>query len=152
MRIWVLVLLSGCSLYFGEDHPGSTGQPRTCAERVSFAPVTSDARDEELTVDQNGVNVCLHLDTTQIELADLEVSSSAVNGTSSKLEATLLDSAFQPITEGDDVIDTSGKPSATMQLHWVAPPLTKTDVILWVRAQDRPAAADLQIELFDPDF
>jgi hypothetical protein len=154
MKRIALLLLSGCSLYLGDsqDDTAQVTEPMTCGRNVSLAPdVITMSWQLYDAVDANGIDLCIHLDATKLDVAQLHVTTPWFPGTQSDVLVQLEDTQFTPIaTAAEFTTTTSDGAILTMaELNW-NPSAKIQDVVLWTRARGPAVTPGLDVTFQDP--
>src|SRR5262249_29630555 len=122
MRI-ALLLLSGCSLYFGPSHDGTAEaiEPMICGRNVSLAPdVITTSWQLHDSVDADGIDLCVHLDATKLDVAQLHVTTTWFPGVQSNVLVQLEDAQFAPLATAWEHTETTpqGQTVTMAELDW----------------------------------
>ena len=128
-------------------------EPRTCSAHITLAPVDSGmpaTQELPLTLDHDGVDLCIHLDPSALVRAHFAASSSPEPGTASSLMSRLEDPTFTPIVDGWDVTIGSTDPTTRMTLEWSPATTAPLDVVVWLHAVQDTATTKVAVTLFDP--
>lgn len=131
--------------------PTAMPTPGTCTD-VALTPDSTLMASQTLplTIDTQGIALCLHLDATMLARAHFSAGTPSQPGTSSSFEQVLLDASGQVIVAGWDVTLGATSPTTYAHLEWSPAGGQTTDVklIVWTRAGS--ATTSLGVSLFDP--
>jgi hypothetical protein len=100
-----------------------------------------------LTLDHDGVDICVHLDPGSFTRASFSVDSPPEAGSAASIAGRLEDSTFASIADGTEV--TVGT-NTSMEIDWMPPAGTTTDVVVWLHAVSAAATTTVQMSYFDP--
>lgn len=142
------LLLIGCAADRKPAPPPDVTQPRSCATSVNL-----DGRPVNLPptlLDATGINVCAHLDASQLIRAEFAASTDQRAGDASGFAVTLERADRTPILDGWDVSVGDSPPQTFLNLEWSPPPGQSLDVIVWFRSTGSPSQTQLGLDLFDP--
>jgi hypothetical protein len=153
-RIAIAALLwSGCAT--NHDSRGIIhSQPSACATTASVvgaAGVDAQVALGPYMLDDNGVAVCLQLDTRQMSRAEFAASTDRHGGDTSGFAAQLESSNGTTILDGWDVSYGDAPPETFLDLEWGGVAVgAVTDAVIWVYATDSAESTTLSLELLDP--
>ena len=154
-----LALVAGSTAGCVTDHhsdpdPAPIVQPHSCIADVTLDGSTGTpqpTRVGPLTLDQNGLTICLHLDATQnLGAAHFAAETDAQNGTASAFTTVLQDDSFATLQDSWDVTVDSSQPHTFANLEWNAPLHVQTDAMLWIRTRGQASSTMVSVALFEP--
>lgn len=144
------------------DAAAQVTPPEGCDEEVTLAPESAGLPASDsvgpFDVDQDGVDICLHLDGTAIGRNHFMSQSDQEQGEVSSYQLLLIDHDGNVLREGWDVSFGVEDPSTFANVEWapwgpeVAPEDHLADVVLRARTKtDAPAPPTrIDVALFDP--
>jgi len=153
MKVALALVLVGCASQHSSDPaPLPVAPPPACTQNITLvgAITTAPTRVGPLALDAAGADLCIRLDATQMQRAHFMASSDERTGTTSGLEAVLQRPDGTAVLDGWDVSVGLTQPKTFLNVEWDPPVGQTTDVVVWVRASDAPAAASIDLDLFDP--
>ena len=154
-----LALVAGSTAACVTDHhsdpdPAPIVQPHSCIADVTLDGSTGTAQPTHvgpLTLDQNGLTICLHLDATQnLGAAHFAAETDAQNGMASAFTTVLQDDNFATLQDSWDVTVDSSQPHTFANLEWNAPLHVQTDAMLWIHTRGQASSTMVSIALFEP--
>lgn len=155
-----LLLVSGACVvdHHNDPNPAPAIQPHNCVADVTLDGATGNARPTQVgpvTLDRNGVTLCLHLDATQNQVAAHFVAESDMQpGSSSPVTTVLQDASYSVLQDSWDVTLDDADPHTFANLEWNAPLHNVTDAMLWIHARDQASPASpttmISVALFEP--
>jgi len=126
--------------------------PGSCSDVTLTPPNSGQVASQTLplTIDTQGIALCLHLDASAIQRAHFMAGTPSQPGTSSSFESALVDATGQLIVDGWDVSFGGTDPTTFANLEWSPPAGSVSDVklIVWTRAG--AMATNVNVALFDP--
>ncbi len=157
--IW-LVVLAGCASDPSAPAPTLPTPPPplptpTNAACSASVPLTPDgtlmaSQTVPLTVDEQGLALCLHLDATGLARAHFMADMPARASTTAAFSTALLDASNHLIVNGWDLSVGQTDPQTSAHLEWSPPAGQVIDVRLWVQSRAGTAATSVAVSLFDP--
>ena len=126
--------------------------PGSCTAVTLTPPNSGQVASQALplTVDTQGIELCLHLDASAIQRAHFMAGTPNEQGTSSSFETALVDATGQLIVDGWDVSFGGTDPTTFANLEWSPPAGSVSDVKLIVWARAGSEATTVKVALFDP--
>lgn len=140
--------------HHGDPDPAPIVQPHNCTTDVTLDGASGNAQPTlvgPLTLGENGLTICLHLDATQnLAAAHFAASTDAQAGMASAFAIVLQDDNFALLQDSWDVTVDSSQPRTFANLEWNAPLHVQTDAMLWVHARGQASSTMVSVALFEP--
>ncbi len=149
----VVVVMSGCASSPTEMKPrGPAVDPRTCVDHFTLtAEVSATAMPVgPYLLDENGVDLCVHLDSPQIAQASFVMSTPPVPGTHAAVAGQLEDAAYKLILIASDTTVGLTDPQTSTRVEWDPPTKKSTDVVVWVWGASDDVMSTVSLQLVIP--